>query len=149
MKTSGDDRPPCTVTADYAIKLLRPTPTNGPVSLTAKVVESAGSKATVEGTLSGGGKVCATCRGTFVAVKGGHPAFHRWGGVAVSYLARLPAPRPLPMTLRRGSKNWKSRAAYGWASLRSAREAIVAFRIAQTNASCSVAHSSSSQPPRF
>ena len=24
------------------------------------------------------GKVCATCRGTFVAVKEGHPAYHRW-----------------------------------------------------------------------
>jgi acyl-coenzyme A thioesterase PaaI-like protein len=78
MKKSGEDRPPCTVTADYAIKLLRPTPTDGLVSLSARVVESAGSKATVEGTLSGGGKVCATCRGTFVAVKEGHPAFHRW-----------------------------------------------------------------------
>ena len=78
MKKSGEDRPPCTVTADYAIKLLRPTPTNDSVSLSAKVVESEGNKATVEGTLSGGGKVCATCRGTFVAVKEGHPAFHRW-----------------------------------------------------------------------
>src|ERR1700686_942854 len=29
MKKAGEDRPPCTVTADYAIKLLRPTPTNG------------------------------------------------------------------------------------------------------------------------
>ncbi|HEY1582462.1 MAG TPA: PaaI family thioesterase, partial [Chthoniobacterales bacterium] len=28
MKQSGEDRVPCTVTADYAIKLLRPTPTN-------------------------------------------------------------------------------------------------------------------------
>ena len=24
------------------------------------------------------GKVTATCRGTFVAVKEGHPAYHRW-----------------------------------------------------------------------
>jgi hypothetical protein len=40
MKQSGADRVPCTVTADYAIKLLRPTPTNGPVHLSAKVVES-------------------------------------------------------------------------------------------------------------
>jgi acyl-coenzyme A thioesterase PaaI-like protein len=78
MKRSGEDRVPCTVTADYAIKLLRPTPTNGPVQLSARVVESAGDRATVEGTLSGGGKVCATCRGTFVAVKEGHPAYHRW-----------------------------------------------------------------------
>ncbi len=78
MKQSGEDRVPCTVTADYAIKLLRPTPTDGPVQLGAKVVESTNDRATVEGTLSGGGKVCATCRGTFVAVKEGHPAYHRW-----------------------------------------------------------------------
>ena len=78
MKQSGAERVPCTVTADYAIKLLRPTPTNGPVFLSAKVVESAPNRATVEGTLSGGGKICATCRGTFVAVTEGHPAYHRW-----------------------------------------------------------------------
>lgn len=78
MNKNGDSRVPCTVTADYAIKLLRPTPTNGPVSLAAHVVESTNDRATVEGTLSGGGRVCATCRGTFVAVKEGHPAFHRW-----------------------------------------------------------------------
>lgn len=78
MKAAGADHVPCTVTADYAIKLLRPTPTNGPVHLSAKVVESAGDRATVEGTLTAGGKACATCRGTFVAVKEGHPAFHRW-----------------------------------------------------------------------
>lgn len=28
--------------------------------------------------LTANGKVCATCRGTFVAVKEGHPAYHRW-----------------------------------------------------------------------
>jgi len=78
MKQANDDHPPCTVTADYAIKLLRPTPTNDPVRLSAKVVDSSADRATIDGTLSGGGKVCATCRGTFVAVKEGHPAFHRW-----------------------------------------------------------------------
>lgn len=78
MTQAGDAHPPCTVTADYAIKLLRPTPTNGPVFLSAKVVEASSDRATIEGTLTAGGKVCATCRGTFVAVKEGHPAFHRW-----------------------------------------------------------------------
>jgi len=78
MNKSAEDRVPCTVTADYAIKLTRPTPTNCPVSLAAHVVESTNERATVEGTLTAGGKVCATCRGTFVAVKEGHPAFHRW-----------------------------------------------------------------------
>jgi acyl-coenzyme A thioesterase PaaI-like protein len=78
MKRAGDDRPPCTVTAEYAIKLLRPTPTNDSVFLSAKVVEIADDRATVEGTLTAGGKLCATCRGVFVAVKEGHPAYHRW-----------------------------------------------------------------------
>ncbi|MEP6822987.1 MAG: PaaI family thioesterase, partial [Chthoniobacterales bacterium] len=63
MKAAGEDHPPCTVTADYAIRLLRPTPTDGLVSLSAKVVESTATRATVEGTLTAGGKICATCRG--------------------------------------------------------------------------------------
>jgi acyl-coenzyme A thioesterase PaaI-like protein len=78
MKQAQADQIPCTVTAEYSIKLLRPTPTSSPVFLSAKVVDSAGDRATVEGTLSGGGKVCATCRGLFVAVREGHPAYHRW-----------------------------------------------------------------------
>ena len=79
MQKAGADRTPCTVTADYAIKLLRPTPTDGPVKLSARVVDSSGDRATVEGTLfSATGKACASCRGTFVAVTEGHPAFHRW-----------------------------------------------------------------------
>ena len=78
MKSAGEDHPPCTVTAEYAIKLLRPTPSNGPVYLSAKIAELTDDRATVEGTLSAAGKVCATCRGVFVAVKKGHPAYHRW-----------------------------------------------------------------------
>ena len=81
MRQSGADFPGCTVTADYAIKLLRPTPSDAPVRLSARVVESSGpDRATVEGTLTANatGKVCATCRGTFVAVRPGHPAYHRW-----------------------------------------------------------------------
>jgi acyl-coenzyme A thioesterase PaaI-like protein len=49
-----------------------------PVRLVARVVESGADRAVVEGTLSSGGVVTATCRGTFVAVKEGHPAYHRW-----------------------------------------------------------------------
>jgi ribosomal protein L11 methylase PrmA len=54
------------------------TPSNDSIFLSAKVVESRSDRATIEGTLSAAGKVCATCRGTFVAVKEGHPAYHRW-----------------------------------------------------------------------
>ena len=71
---------PCTVTAEYSIKLLRPTPSTEPVQLKARVVEFVKEdRAWVEGELIAGGKVCATCRGLFVAVKEGHPAYHRWG----------------------------------------------------------------------
>lgn len=79
MQQRGAGAPPCTVTAEYAIKLRRPTPTSGPVLLRAKVVESSVDRARVQGTLEAGGKVCATCDGLFVAVQEGHPAFHRWG----------------------------------------------------------------------
>ena len=78
MQRNGLAAPPCTVTADYAIKLLRPTPTDDKVQLVAKVVESQDDRVVVEAKLIAHGKVCATCRGTFVAVKPGHPAYHRW-----------------------------------------------------------------------
>jgi acyl-coenzyme A thioesterase PaaI-like protein len=77
MKERGLDTPPCTVTAEYTIQLRRPTPL-GPLHLEARAVSTEGDKVVVEGTLTAGGKVCATCRGTFVAVKPGHPAYHRW-----------------------------------------------------------------------
>lgn len=78
MKQAGAESPPCTVTADYAIVLKRPCPTDTPVSLTAKIVESTDTKCVVEGVLESQGKIRATCRGTFVAVTEGHPAYHRW-----------------------------------------------------------------------
>jgi acyl-coenzyme A thioesterase PaaI-like protein len=78
MRRRGTDKPPTTVTADYAIRLLRPTPTTQPVRLRAWVVDSTDDRATVEATLEADGEVCATCRGTFVAVRPGHPAYGRW-----------------------------------------------------------------------
>jgi acyl-coenzyme A thioesterase PaaI-like protein len=78
MRQHDLESPPCTVTADYTVRLRRPTPTDGPLKLTARVVESTEDRAVVEAELSAGDKVCATCRGTFVAVKPGHPAYHRW-----------------------------------------------------------------------
>jgi acyl-coenzyme A thioesterase PaaI-like protein len=78
MQRNQQAHAPCTVTADYYIKLRRPTPTDAPVQLVARVVESTEERAIVEAELIAHGKVCATCRGTFVAVKPGHPAYHRW-----------------------------------------------------------------------
>ena len=78
MKKSGENHPPCTVTAEFAVKLTRPTPTNVPVHLSAVVTESTDDRAVVDAKLTANGKVCATCHGIFVAVKPGHPAYHRW-----------------------------------------------------------------------
>ena len=78
MKKYNKDAPDCTVTAEYSVKLLRPIPTDGAITLRARVVESSERKAIVESELEAGGEICATCRGIFVAVKPGHPAYHRW-----------------------------------------------------------------------
>ncbi len=78
MKRDGKDMPDCTVTANYSIKLLRPTPFDKPITLKARVIESSEDRATVEAELIADDKVCATCKGLFVAVKEGHPAYHRW-----------------------------------------------------------------------
>ena len=70
--------PPSTVTSDFHVVLKRPTPLDAVLKLHAKVTELTGDRAVVEASIEANGKVTATCRGTFVAVKEGHPAFHRW-----------------------------------------------------------------------
>ncbi len=70
--------PPCTVTAEYTIKMEKPTPIANPIHLRAWVVDSSDRRATVEGTLSSGSEITARCHGIFVAVREGHPAYHRW-----------------------------------------------------------------------
>jgi acyl-coenzyme A thioesterase PaaI-like protein len=57
---------------------LRPAPSDGPLRLRATAVEVKADRAVVEATLEAGGKLCATCRGTFIAVQPGHPAYQRW-----------------------------------------------------------------------
>jgi len=78
MRKAGEHTPPFTVTADYAVSLRRPTPSGGPLLLRAKVVESTDDRAVVESTLEADGQVRARCRGTFVAVRPGHPGYQRW-----------------------------------------------------------------------
>ena len=78
MRQAGADTLPSTVTAEFHVKLLRVTPSTGPLTLRARVVESKGSRATVEASVEAGGRTTATCRGVFVAVPEGHPAYHRW-----------------------------------------------------------------------
>jgi acyl-coenzyme A thioesterase PaaI-like protein len=105
MMARGEAAPPCTVTAEFHVKLRHPTPTDVPVMLVARAVQVSGGsrgpraavgasvtateaatvtgpplpdRCTVDAELSSGGKVTATCHGLFVAVSEGHPAYHRW-----------------------------------------------------------------------
>jgi uncharacterized protein (TIGR00369 family) len=78
MKKSGAGELPATVTSDFHVTLKRPTPMDATLHLRAHVVESTEDRAVVDATIEANGKVTATCRGTFVAVKEGHPAYFRW-----------------------------------------------------------------------
>jgi len=78
MVKAGSEGPPCTVTAEYSVQLKRPTPSKTALTIEARIIEATDDRATVEGTITADGKVCATGHGVFVAVKPGHPAYHRW-----------------------------------------------------------------------
>jgi acyl-coenzyme A thioesterase PaaI-like protein len=78
MVRDGTEAPPPTVTAEFTVKMLRPTPMDATLHLRAKVAELRGDRAVVDATLEASGKLCAIFRGTFVAVKEGHPAYARW-----------------------------------------------------------------------
>ena len=77
MERNGSATPPCTVTSDFHVFLKRPTPM-APLRVRAHVVEASDDRAVVEASIESNGKITDTCRGTFVAVKEGHPAFNRW-----------------------------------------------------------------------
>jgi len=78
MKDKKWVRPHCTVTAYFKVSLKRPTSILAPVYLKARVMEIQKDRATINATLISEKKICAECEGLFVAVKKGHPAFHRW-----------------------------------------------------------------------
>ncbi|HEY5552848.1 MAG TPA: PaaI family thioesterase [Opitutaceae bacterium] len=78
MRARGLAQPQVCVTADFAVKLRRPTPVDRPVHLRAWVESALEDRAIILAELSAGEKVTATCRGTFVAVRSDHPAFRQW-----------------------------------------------------------------------
>jgi acyl-coenzyme A thioesterase PaaI-like protein len=78
MKKNALEIPPCCVTAKYEVTFEKPTPSDAKLHLAAWIIESSERKAVVDGTIGIEGDVTARCRGTFVAVKPGHPAYHRW-----------------------------------------------------------------------
>lgn len=78
MDKNNSSEPPCTVTASYSVKLRRPTPLGERLIITSQITEIDGNKVKVELLLEANGKICASGEGIFVAVKEGHPAYHRW-----------------------------------------------------------------------
>ena len=69
---------PSTVTANYNVNLLRPTPFGKTLHFTGKILTLTENRAEVEMNLYSEDNHCATGKGLFVAIKEGHPAFHRW-----------------------------------------------------------------------
>tara|TARA_B100001996_G_scaffold249216_1_gene193170 strand:- start:528 stop:998 length:471 start_codon:yes stop_codon:yes gene_type:complete len=78
MDQNGDENPSCTVTANYSVKLIRPTPSGEILTITSKVEDLHEDRAKISMELYANGKLCAKGEGLFVSVKEGHPAFHRW-----------------------------------------------------------------------
>ena len=72
------DQTPCTVTAEYNVKLKRPTPSNKPLDIIANLSKIDKNKAWIESSILVNNKIYATCSGLFVAVGEDHPAYHRW-----------------------------------------------------------------------
>ncbi|MDG6902985.1 MAG: PaaI family thioesterase [Nitrososphaerota archaeon] len=78
MKSKGLETPPGTVTAEYTVRFLKPSPIDREWQLTAWATKIEGDRAWVSGELKVDGVATATMSGLFVAVKESHPAFHRW-----------------------------------------------------------------------
>ncbi|MCB0272057.1 MAG: PaaI family thioesterase [Bdellovibrionales bacterium] len=78
MQERMDDTIPWTVTAEYHVRLLHPTPSDRDIVLKAYPTKVQGNKAWVEAHAYVGDLKTATCEGLFVAVKEDHPAYNRW-----------------------------------------------------------------------
>ncbi len=79
IMTAGElDYLPVTVTADFHVRLRRPTPYPVTLHLKARTVNVDGNRAEIEAEMIAEGEVTATCTANFVAVGEGHPAHDRW-----------------------------------------------------------------------
>jgi acyl-coenzyme A thioesterase PaaI-like protein len=75
MVASGAAMPPVVVTSDLAVRYHRPTPSDRPVQLTARVTEATDRRAIVEAVLTADGIATASATSTFIAVGPDHPAY--------------------------------------------------------------------------
>jgi acyl-coenzyme A thioesterase PaaI-like protein len=78
MTNNGLESPPCTVTAEFSVKLRKPTPMDQLLTLEAIAIEVTDRKAIVEASIrTDAGESTATFHGIFVSVPKGHAIFHR------------------------------------------------------------------------
>ena len=75
MVASAAAEPPIVVTADLFVHYHRPTPSDRPVHLTARIAEATHRRAVVEAVLSSDGIPTASATSTFIAVRPDHPAY--------------------------------------------------------------------------
>jgi len=78
MKARRLPAPPGTVTAEYTVRFLKPSPIDEPWRLEARATSIDGDKVSVSGELEVGSVTTASMKGLFVAVGESHPAFYRW-----------------------------------------------------------------------
>ena len=78
MTKSGVSEAPSTVTAEYSVQFLKPTPSNQPLRLIGRAVDVGSDRVSVETTVQVDDQVTARGRAMFVAVRPGHPAYGRW-----------------------------------------------------------------------
>ena len=66
---------PVVVTADLAVRYHRPTPSDRPVHLAARVTEATERRVVVEAALTSDGITTASATSTFIAVRPDHPPY--------------------------------------------------------------------------
>lgn len=78
MKERGLEVPPGTVTAELALRFHKPSPLKKELHVSAWCAGIEGDKVRVEGKLEIDGVKTVSMTGLYVAVKEGHPGFHKW-----------------------------------------------------------------------
>ncbi len=66
LSDGGQNPIPNLVTAEYTIKLLRPTPVDGALTIVGQPLETAGRRVRVAAHIEAAGETTARCEGTFV-----------------------------------------------------------------------------------
>ncbi len=78
MNARGLGSPPGTVTSEFSVRFLRPTPLGSTLHLSANALRVDGDKVVIEGGVEVGAVRTVSMQGVYVAVKEGHPAFAKW-----------------------------------------------------------------------